>query len=60
MRLVIIINNIVVPLKNIQVQDIAKNINLFIIIKKILIFVIIQRDNVFIRFYLNLRFYNCY
>ncbi len=47
-------------LKNIQVQNIAKSTNLFIIIKKILVFVIMQKDNIFGKFYLDLRCYNCY
>ncbi len=47
-------------LKNAQIQDIAKSINLFVVIKKIFLFVIIQKDNIFAKFYLDLRFYNCY
>jgi len=40
-------NNIVVQLKNKQLQDIAKSINLSSIIKKIFKFVIMQRDNIY-------------
>jgi hypothetical protein len=47
-------------LKNAQIQDIAKSTNLFVVIRNIFLFVIIQRDNIFAKFYLDLRFYNCY
>jgi len=55
-----ITNNVVVQLKNVQVQDIARSTSLFAIIKKIFIFVIMQRDNAFAKFYLGSRSYNCY
>jgi len=53
-------NNIVIQLENKQVENIAKNIDLSTIVKKIFIFVIMQKDNIYIKFCLNLHFYNCY
>jgi len=47
-------------LENKQVEDIARNIDLFIVVKKIFIFVIMQKDNIYIKFCLDLRSYNCY
>ena len=55
-----ITNNVVVQLKNVQVQDIARSTSLFAIIKKIFIFVVMQRDNAFAKFYLDSRSYSCY
>ncbi len=43
-------NNIVVQLKNKQLQDIAKSIDLSSIVEKIFKFVIIQKDNIYIKF----------
>jgi len=43
-------NNIVVQLKNKQLQDIAKSTSLSNIIKKIFKFVIMQEDNAYINF----------
>jgi len=52
-KLKVIDNNIVVQLKNKQLQDVAKSISLSNVIKKILKFVVMQKNNAcanFIRF----------
>jgi len=57
LKLKAIVNNIVIQLKNKQVQNIARNINLFVVIKKIFVCVIMQRDNVFAKSYIDSHFY---
>jgi len=43
-------NNIVVQLKNKQLQNIAKSIDLSSVVKKIFKFVIIQKNNIYAKF----------